>query len=200
MTSDRVNFKQLFLEGGCPIQHIEKCVEIWRTQREATAPLQDFLGLTTQEYAAYCKEGTTALEKLLLAQRRQQKFRIYQLNFADSSATKPFAFLGIEALHKAGYEQPPAADYRLVCDSSICCPENQEEEKVLGRIFDRYNDTLPNDFWGRSLSPSDVVELYDAEKRAYFYTQLAGFVPVRFSPFLAKPMKQGNTETGNGGE
>lgn len=52
--------------------------------------------------------------KMLLAQRRQQAFRIYQLRLDEEHPTVPFAFGGIETLHKAGFEQPPAAEYNQV--------------------------------------------------------------------------------------
>ena len=40
------------------------------------------------------------------------------------------------------------------------------------------------------LAASDVVELKDRAGRRYFYVDGAGFEPVRFSPFLAKPMER----------
>ena len=82
--------------------------------------------------------------------------------------------------------QPPAADYQLVYDGEICCPLEQEEQTVLERIFRLCNDSFPNGYVGRSLSPSDVVELYGENGRRYFYCDTNGFVPVQFSPMLAK--------------
>ena len=89
-------------------------------------------------------------------------------------------------LRNAGYQQPPAADYQLVYDGEICCPLEQEEQTVLERIFRLCNDSFPNGYVGRSLSPSDVVELYGENGRRYFYCDTNGFVPVQFSPMLAK--------------
>lgn len=45
------------------------------------------------------------------AQCKTQRFRLYQLAL-DAQQPIPFAFHGIEALHKAGYTQPPASLYR----------------------------------------------------------------------------------------
>ncbi len=39
---------------------------------------------------------------------------------------------------------------------------------------------------GRSIAPSDVLELYDESERRYFYCDMAGFPQVKFSPALAK--------------
>ena len=108
------------------------------------------------------------------------------MDFSDGK-TKDFAYLGIEALHKAGYEQPPAAEYCKVFDGEMICPIGQPAEDVLARLFDRYNDQLPKEYPGRSLSPSDVVELYDEESRRYFYRDKDAFAEVKFSPFLARP-------------
>ena len=138
-----------------------------------------------------CAENDSVLQKHLLTRRIHQHFRIYQLDFDEEHQTKKFAFDGIEALRKAGYEQPPAAEYRLVCDDYIPCDILESDAKRLAFLFLRYNDTLPENYHGRSISPSDVVELYDEEKRRYFYRDRDSFCSVKFSPFLAKPMKQG---------
>lgn len=190
---EQMTFKEKFAQGLCAIDHLGQCVEVWHSLPQNRESLTDFLGLTEQEYEIFTGEGNAALEKLLNAQRRQQKFRIYQLKFTEDVKTKPFAFLGIEALHKAGYEQPPAADYQLVCDTVIPCPDKQKDEHVLARIFNLYNDTLPQGYHGRSVSSSDVMELFNEEKRCYFYVDCTSglqFVPVRFSPFLATPMTE----------
>ncbi|MDR1205190.1 MAG: DNA primase [Peptococcaceae bacterium] len=128
------------------------------------------------------------IEALLPAQRKRQRFRVYQLEFTDGNPTKPFAFAGVKALRKAGYEQPPAPEYRLMFDSEILCGAELPAEGVLQQIFSRYNDDLPDDYHGRSISPSDVVELYDEEQRRYFYRDTEAFVEVEFSSTLALPM------------
>ena len=130
--------------------------------------------------------GYAELEKLLLSQRQEQRFRIYQLDLSDGAAVKPFAFGGIKELHKAKYEQPPAAEYRLVYDGICTCNKEDNDAAVLELIFKRYSQRLPEDYPGRSLSPSDVVELYDDCGRKYFYRDEHSFCPVKFSPMLAK--------------
>ena len=126
---------------------------------------------------------------------RRQRFRVYQLILPNTEVI-PFAFQGIAALYKAGYQQPPAAQYGLIYDGELYCPTEQEEENVLARIFSLCNDHFPDGYAGRSLSPSDVVELYDDDTRKYFYCDTSGFVPVKFSPMLTKhissPQNNGN--------
>ena len=183
-----LNFKERFISGLCGVDQLGDCVKSWHSAGENKQPLHAYLGLTEQEYALYATGGD--LESALVSQRKRQRFRIYQLEFSTGTQAKPFAFLGLNALRKAGFEQPPASDYQLVYDGEFVCDAKLSDSEILSRIFGKYNDRLPENYPGRSVSPSDVLELYDNEKRQYFYCDLAGFVQVRFSPKLAKTMKR----------
>ena len=184
----KLNFKERYLAGECGIEGIEVCVDRWHELVDGRPSLPAHLGLTDEEMTAFI-QGPEELEKLLRPQRREQGFRIYQLDLGNGR-TKPFAYSGIKALHKAGYEQPPAAEYRLVYDGRLFCAAGAEDSTVLERVFDHFNDDLPNDYYGRSVSPSDVLELYDADGRRYFYCDGREFVSVKFSPALTLPMKK----------
>lgn len=186
----RMNFKEQYLSGLCGIDHIDAYIKQWHQLPEDGVGLIDYLGLTQQEYDVFLQTDlSTTFQQLLDSQRRHQRFRIYQLDFEDGKP-RPFAFAGIDALHKAGYEQPPASEYRLIYDGVQTCPKEQASEEVLATLFQRFNTTLPEDYPGRNISASDVVELYDNGARTYFYRDDAAFVPVKFSPMLAKPMKK----------
>lgn len=76
--------------------------------------------------------------------------------------------------------------YTLVYDGELICPVGQDERDILERIFARYNQAFPPDYRGRSIAPSDVLELYDESERRYFYCDMTGFPQVKFSPALAK--------------
>ena len=182
----KLNFKEQFISGLCGIDYLDKCAEAWHAAPEDGQELYEHLGLSEKEYADYLKTGN--IEEILLAQRKRQRFRIYQLEFSASLNTKPYAFQGLKALHKAGYEQPPASDYRLVFDGELLCSVELSNQGILERIFERYNDSLPDGYFGRSISPSDIIELYDDDQRYYFYCDLPDFVTVRFSPKFALPM------------
>jgi hypothetical protein len=184
-----LNFKEHFLLGVCTIDDIAFYIVEWHKNSATEQSLPDYLGLSGQEYQEFLSSGIHELESLLLAQQKKQKFRIYQLEFTNESQTKAFAFEGIKALYKAGYEQPPAAEYRLIHDSEFKCRADLPDKGILEHIFIRYNDDLPEEYHGRSVSPSDVIELYDDEKRRYFYCDSAGFTKVEFSPALTLPMK-----------
>ena len=197
------NFKQRFLSGLCEVDDLTHYMEIWQKDRkntqERTAGLSEHLGLTEQEYQVWQEDiSGNALKELLLEQRRFRRFRVYQVAFGKRNVTIPYAFRGIAELHKAGYEQPPAADYRLVHDGGVFCPKEWSETKILEQVYNRYSEQAPDDFTGRPLSPSDVVELYDEERRSYFYCDKNGFVPVRFSPFFCQTSgtEGGGRETG----
>lgn len=186
---ERMNFKNKYLFGQCSLNHIDDCAAEWQSREDTNDSLMEYLGLAKSEYEEWLRTGTSSvLEQLLDSQRRQRSFRIYQLDFDDGQTTIPFAFCGIDALHKAGYEQPPASNYRLVYEHNIVSPKTCSNLEVLEQIFNTYNNQLPNDYHGRSLSASDIIELHNETERMYFYCDTNQFVPVRFSPFLAKPL------------
>ena len=189
--SKTMTFRERYLHGACEVSEIDACVERWHKAQPDGVSLQAYLGLLDEEYHAFLQPGGNArLAELLNAQRKQLGCRIYQLEFTDTEKTKPFAFAGIDALHKAGFQQPPAREYRLVRDEAMFCPKDEPDLAVLERVFDRYNGKLPADYPGRCIAPSDVLELYDAEKRRYYYRDMKQFVPVAFSPLLARPIQK----------
>lgn len=181
------NFKKRFIYGLCDFEAIDEEVSVWHESKEYDCKLKEFLGLTDEEYSIWLQNGNTKLEKLLLSQRRMQKYRIYQLDISDGKVI-PFAFGGIQYLHKAGYEYPPASEYRLVHDGVLLYVQNEDEHCRLTRLAQMYGDELPKDYIGRSIAPSDVIELYDDTERKYFYRDENGFWAVKFSPILAKPL------------
>ena len=152
--------------------------------------LTEYLGLTKEEYQIFLAQGNRALKDILDSQRVFRRFCIYQLCLSETQ-TVPFAFKRLDALHKAGYEQPPAAAYQTVWSAEVCCPKGQNDMEVLGRLFLDFNEHLPEDYRGRPLAPSDVVELDCQGKRTYFYVNdCRDFAPVRFSPFLCKRLPE----------
>lgn len=184
-----MNFKEMYLNGMCPFDYIEGCAEQWRNRPDIEVSAEEFLGLTYEEYQMYLQMIPGAsLKECLDGQRRCQHYRIYQLDLGGGK-TVPFAFAGIRKMRESGYEQPPAALYRLAYDGEIFCPVEQSEHDILERIFTRYSDTLPEGSKGRNTALSDVIELYGNSGRSYFYCDVAGFPGVKFSPMLSKPLK-----------
>ena len=220
LDSEALNFKEKYLLGQCGMDAMKQEMENLRRGMHACDPdresgkdgesraaesldkppvsgidgsrMMEKLGLTAEEYAVFCRDGVRALERMLDAQKRDCRFRIYQLAF-EAGETVPFAFNGILDLYKAGYEQPPAAKYRLAADSMLTCPAEWKDAEILKRLSVCFGSRVPEKEKGcmeHPLAPSDVVELKDEASRRYFYVDGADFEPVRFSPFLAKPMER----------
>lgn len=186
-----MNFKKRFIYAISDFDDIYSEIAVWQKDKQYDCKLQEYLGLNDEEYEYCSMQNFTLLEQVLLSQRRQQKYRIYQLDLSNGRVI-PFAFGGIKYLHKANYEYPPAAEYRLVHNDVLLCEEDEDEHSRLTRIVATYGDELPQNYIGRSVAPSDVIELYDDKKRKYFYRDENGFFPVKFSPMLAKPLIKGN--------
>ena len=111
-----MTFKEQYLNGLCGLEMLETCTEKWHTMEADSISLRDYLGLTEQEYDAYLQTAPgVSFRELLDSQRKTQRFRVYQLEL-EHGETRAFAFGGIDALHKAGFQQPPAAEYTLVYD------------------------------------------------------------------------------------
>ena len=184
-----MNFKEMYLNGMCPFDYIESCADQWRSRPDLRMSAAVYLGLTHEEYQMYLQTVPGAsLKEHLDSQRRTQKFRVYQLDFKGIE-THSFAFRSMEAMRRAGYEQPPADSYQVVYDGELIHPKDWQESVVLERIFRDCNDDLPEGYQGHSLSMSDIVELYDGDNRDFFYCDEAGFTLVRFDAERATPMQ-----------
>jgi len=188
---ERKTFKEQYLNGWCELAHIEDCTEQWQHRAESNIGLTEYLGLTREEHETFLRHGREALGVLLEPQRRSQRFVLYQLELDERKAI-PFAFKGMEAVKKAGYEQPPAAQYRMVWTGEIYCPTGQSDTEILQRLFSELSVELPEGCNGRPMSLSDVVELEYPMKRIYYYVNGdTQFQQVKFSPMLAKKKVSG---------
>lgn len=106
---------------------------------------------------------------------KKQKYRIYQVDMEND--TERFAFMDYDFLKSKGYEQPPAGCYRLVYESET---ESEQPDKLLETLFHTFNLAYPEDYRGRSMSVSDIVEFYGNGKREFFFCDSFGFQPVGF--------------------
>ncbi len=101
------------------------------------------------------------------------KFSLYQID-ADSNAWRDKAFLSWDKFQKYGYEIDQE-DYIKTYEGFI------ESEDALNSLYSVFNisDLRPVDFYGRSMSISDVIVLEDDEgnERA-FYVDRVGFTEV----------------------
>ena len=189
--ADRVNslpFKQRYLEGLCEISSYDEEIARWRRMPEGRPQVHDFLGFTAGEFVSCQRPGV--MEALLNGQRKEQDFRLYQLELSETGEVIPFAFADTSVMREKGkFDYPPAAKYRMVYDSSIYCPVDAGVYQILARIRAKYSDELPDDLYGRQVAVSDIIELYTCDERRYYYCNKGNFEAVRFSPMLAMPMK-----------
>ena len=136
----QINFRTRFVCGLCSFDAISEEIAAWHERNTGSSTLHDHLGLSEQEYAHFLRDGDAALEQYLLSLRAQQCFRIYQPDVSEGKAAD-FAFGGIRALQKAGYEQPPASEYALVYEGTLVCEVQQDDAIRLKLVAARYSRT-----------------------------------------------------------
>lgn len=103
--------------------------------------------------------------------RPVERCRVYQIDPPDAE----FAFKGHGELLEKGFPYPPAELYKVVFDGLL-------ETDDLEDIFRIFNIAHPADYTGRSLSVSDIVELYTDNDAHYYYCDVMGFIEVSFMP------------------
>lgn len=81
----------------------------------------------------------------------KKKYRVYQVVLENKEKCPALAFQGLSVMRECGYNQPPAAFYELVYDSSIPCGDNDSDMVKLEQIFELLNVNHPSDYRGRSL-------------------------------------------------
>lgn len=94
------------------------------------------------------------------------KFKIYQLN-KDVSDFLRFARFDTE-------EKVQPENYDLVYEGEL--ETNAPTEMVLNHLLDAFNVAIPKDFYGHSMSVSDVICLQKGAIQEYFYVDSVGFV------------------------
>ena len=177
-----LNFKEQYLLGLCEISHIENKTEEWHCAPEEKIGLAEYLGLSSEEYGIFVKDGEAILKTVLDMQRRYQYFRFYQLDFGEEQKPIKFAFKGIHEMRKAGFQQPPTEKYKLSYESRLMCPAEWTEEQVLQYLRKFYGESVPGDYRGRALAESDIVELYNHKESQYYYVDSNGCKIVPFAP------------------
>lgn len=176
----KMTFKEKFISGICEFNTLDSEVKKWHACANNTSTLEEYLGFNEDEYNFYLKNSEEDFKNYLLSQQKIQKFRIYQLDLSGCK-TIPFAFQGIHIMRKSGYTQPPASEYSLVYEGEIHYSGLLTDTQILQRIFERYSDNLPSDYSGRSVSTSDVIELYDFNKKHYYRDAADKWELVNFS-------------------
>lgn len=125
-----------------------------------------------QEYlkAVYGEDLTEKdLEKIFLA-NPSDAFAIYQLR--DHESTHDHRFLTMNELHAAGLTVE-RGNYELVYTTSLSDDRSSSIPVLLEDTFYRFNMERPEDFFGHSLSISDVIALkVDGTVSAHYVDRL----------------------------
>lgn len=108
--------------------------------------------------------------KDLLEQPTLKNVRVWQLKPDVDIRMK---FIGYEEVCKQ-FDEPNQENYRLVYDGAV-------ETNDLEALYAKFNLAIPNEYYGHSLSISDVLELYDEQGSAFYYVDKVGFQQIAFA-------------------
>ena len=111
--------------------------------------------------------------------RPMKKCRIYQIK----PQSKEFLFLPYKKIEEQGFAVPPSEAYTMVYDEPLATDD-------LDEIFYIFNCRHPQNYCGRSMSVSDLVELYDDNESIYYYCDTTCFIPVKIQTPLCKEVSK----------
>ena len=108
------------------------------------------------------------------------EFSIYQIN--TNRDDNRVCFLGLDTLER--FQHSKAVDsslYDRVYDGKLDC-------KSLEAIYEKFNIDHPDDYTGRSLSVSDVVEIKESDtfNPGFYFVDSIGFKAISFDKSLCK--------------
>jgi hypothetical protein len=99
------------------------------------------------------------------------KFEIYQIR-GDIDEVRNFRFTSMRELTALGLSINPA-NYKHVYTGK---PEIRDTLTNLNKIFKDFNENWPTDFFGRSISVSDVIVLQWRDKTSAHFVDSTGFI------------------------
>ena len=116
-------------------------------------------------------ENDTPAKELSDYEKKYPKrlFMIYQLK--DDDSTRNLRFESLEQIKK-DKQLPVIENYELIYSARM------KADTTLESIFTEFNTNRPYDFYGHSLSVSDIVVLSDKGKNNAYYCDKAGWVKV----------------------
>jgi hypothetical protein len=108
-------------------------------------------------------------------------FFIYQIR-DDAANARDIRFASMEMLRSLG-RAPDMRDYELVHAEPFDGPAESKADRLsaLEEIYRRFNEDLPENFKGRSVSVSDVIAIRRSGKVSVFYVDSIGFAELDFT-------------------
>lgn len=112
---------------------------------------------------------------------KKVQYQIYQLK-EDTVVTRKIRFMPFEEVKKYNYSIEHI-DYDFLYQGMIERKNIDSIDNVLERIYVRFNMEIPKDFYGHSLSVSDIVVVIEGKRKRAYYVDLVGFreIPDFFS-------------------
>lgn len=101
------------------------------------------------------------------------QYQIYQLK-KDTVVAKQIRFMPFEVVEKHNYSIEHI-DYDFLYQGMIEWKNIDSIHNLLERIYARFNIEIPKDFYGYSLSISDIVVVIEDEQKRAYYVDLVGF-------------------------
>jgi hypothetical protein len=105
-------------------------------------------------------------------ERQKKRIRIHQIM---PDIESEYIFKNYDWLLAKGLSAPPAELYEVVYDGQL-------ETDLLEEIFRIFNMNHPQGYTGRSLSVSDIVELYGDNGSSYYFCDSFGYKEIPFNP------------------
>lgn len=94
------------------------------------------------------------------------------LQLKEGEETRPMRFLSYEALHRSGNE-PEIERYDLVYVAPLL--PYKDQNTMLDQIYEKFNIAHPADFYGHSLSVSDIIAIRTNGQVSCHYVDSIGF-------------------------
>jgi len=112
-----------------------------------------------------------------------KQVRVYQIE----PLAKEYIYKDYGSVVSRGLSAPPSEVYRLVYDGCV-------GTDVLEEIFIIFNSHHPQGYKSRSLSVSDIVEIYDDNSSCFYYCDGFGYAEIPFKPAMYRYMLLSNNE------
>ena len=124
------------------------------------------------------QNGGSISEAILLSQKTENTYGIYQLRDLHHGGSDEDLFMGLDYLRKKGINSPDPRKYDYVyggrIDDLLGSHNAIQDEWLLEMIFQKLNvGEKPEGYFGRSLSVSDIVVINrSGERKAYFVDRI----------------------------
>ncbi|WP_273854049.1 YodL domain-containing protein [Guptibacillus spartinae] len=97
----------------------------------------------------------------------------YKIHQVKRDLTRDFGFMGLQLLNSIGAEVS-LANYNQVYEGGIELNSKSDTLEILEKLFAKFNVHHPKDYYGHSMSVSDIVEI----NNKYYYCDSFGWTQI----------------------